>query len=153
MSLLQILFNTLADGEGAATLTLNALSSSDSDTSSPYSSKAGIRVDRDGFINELSGGASWVKQNSGIEWIDDNSSDIGDSYEVYVTQTSGNEALDVGTEDSWTTINTNLEFSFTRTAPGVGTWLGTIEIREIADTGNTTGAVNIVLDVDNGFAK
>lgn len=137
MSILLAAVGGSAAAGAADTLTLNALSSTRAVTDS--TAVAGVHVQRDGYVDELVNGVSWVAQNGGTEWIDNNASDIGDDYEVKLTKSSGTDPAGP-TLGSWHTISTTREWTLTQTTWGVKTFSGTMEIREIADTGNSVSA-------------
>lgn len=121
------------------TLTLNALSSTGADISAPWSSDSGVRVLRDGTVEELSGLGVWEAQNSGVEYIDNNDFDVGDDYEVMLSGT-GDLPTSGPALDAWWTINVTRQWRLTKTVEGIFVFTGTMDIREIADTGNSVSA-------------
>lgn len=138
-------------GGGSVTLTLNSLSSSDSDTSSPYQSDAGVRLLTDGDVQERLFGGSWASQNSGTEWIDDGGSTASD-YEAKIEKTSGVlTALLTGWSalNTYHDVDTTLQADVSSTVVGLRTWNGSITIREKADTGNSVNA-SVTMTVENG---
>lgn len=133
-----------------ATLTLNALSSSDFDFSSPYNSQAGVRANVNGDIQELNTVGSWVSQNSGVEWIDDGGATASD-YEVRlsVTSSSGTATFSGPALGSFHTLSTTRQYTWTKTVVGSFQWNGTMTIREIADTSNSVSAT-VSISIENG---
>lgn len=138
-----------AGGGTTAVLTLNALSSSDSDGSSPYSSTAGIRVLTNGDIEEIIAD-TWTAQNSGTEWIDDAGATASD-YEVQLEKTSGTDPSSGPALASFHTINATLQWTWTSTTAGTTSFNGTLTIREIADTGNSVSASVSIFITNGGF--
>ncbi len=135
-------------GASKGTLTLNALGAFGFDFSSPWSSSAAIKVNTNGEVQECSNG-SCISQNAGVEWIDAfGASEDSSDYEAYMTKTSGTTPSGTAV-DTWVTISSNLSWTLTRTSQGTTTFNGTLEIREIADTSNTTGAVSVIIECDN----
>lgn len=124
-------------GGGSATLTLNDLSSNDSDSNDTvWSSTAGIKVRTNGDVEERLSD-TYTAQNSGTEWIDDAGA-TSSLYEAYLTKTAGSGTITAGPSlDNWHTIDTDLVWTMTYTTVGTFTWVGTLTIREIANTGNT----------------
>lgn len=141
-----------ASGGASAVLTLNSLDSHDTDSSSPYQSDAGVRLLTDGDVQERLFGGSWSSQNSGTEWIDDAGATASD-YEAKVEKTSGSLTASL---TGWSALNTyhdidtTLSCDITKTTIGLGTWNGTITIREKADTGNLVSA-SVTMTVENGL--
>ena len=124
-------------GGSADTLTLNNLSSTHAPTDA--TATAGVRALRSGYVQELVNGVTWANQNAGTEWIDNNAADIGDSYEVKLTLTSGTTPSGP-TLGAWHTISSTRQWTLTRVIYGVDTFSGTMEIREIANTSNSVSA-------------
>ena len=135
---------------GGDTLTLNALASNDFDATAPYSSQVGVRFLRDGHVQELSAAGSWVNQNAGVEWIDNNASDIGDDYECQLDTGTNTGSLTGPTINSYHTISTTRQWTYTRTSVGSLTISTTGRVREIADTGNNVSA-SVIMFVENGI--
>lgn len=142
-------FQLFAEEAGVtATLALTNLRSTDVDPTSPYSSSVGVRVrDNNGQVHERQPNGSWAAQNAGTEWIDDAGA-TSEDYEVKVLKTSGS-GINPTNVGSWLTINQIWTFGATVTIGGNFNWNGTMEIREIANISNTTGAVGIVMIITN----
>lgn len=125
-------YGLFLDNPGSVdTLTLNSLYNGEADPS-----EASISFLRDGTVLEND-----VEQNSGTEWIDNNSADIGDTYEVFLTgsgDTPGALAL-----DTWHTISETrqwlLDAGGEPSPPGLN-FQGTVTVREIADPDNSVSA-------------
>jgi hypothetical protein len=109
-------------------------------------SLAGIRVLRNGTVEEIID-ATWTAQNSGVEWLDDNSATIGDSYEVFLSG-SGDTPSGPGLS-TWHTINATREWLL-EASGGSESFSGTIQIREIAVPSNTDSASFDIDSTDNG---
>ena len=136
-----------SQGSGA-TLTLNDLSSSGFDFSGPpWDSDAGVRILTNGDVEELVIG-SWTAQNSGVEWIDDGGATSSD-YECYLTKTSGTDTNVGAALDTWHTISTTILFQLSNTIEADQTFVGTMTIREIANTSNSVSAT-VTLTANNG---
>lgn len=129
-------------------LTLNNLSSTDTDTTSPYSSQVGIRVLPDGDVQELSASGSWVSQNSGVEWTDDAGAT---PCEVMLEKTSGTVELNGPALDEYHAITEARQWTFLSVSSGSTLWTGTLTIREIADPSNVA-TCTVSLDTENGVA-
>lgn len=137
-------------GSGITVLVAN-LSSSDADASSPYFSNPGIRLLRNGNIEEWNG-SSWIAQNSTTDWCDENSdSTVGDGFECKMVKTSGNKNVGLA-DDTWFTISTTRTFQISSTLEGTFNYNGTLHVREIADTGNTDTA-SVALTLTNGIGE
>lgn len=148
--LMSLFWNMLTAGGKVYTLTLNTLSSIDFDfVGPPWDSTAGVRVLRNGTIEEIFAD-SWTAQNSGVEWIDNNASDIGDSYEVFLTGT-GNNPTSGPALDAWHTISSTQTWLLANAIEADVQFTGTMTIREIADTGNSVSA-GVTLTANNGPA-
>lgn len=134
------------------TLTLNALSSFDSDSFSPYSSTAGVRVLTTGAVQEIVADV-WTSQNPGVEWIDDFvGGDSASNYEVQLVQStsSGSATFSGPALSIFHTISTTRQWTWSKTTLGSFTWSGTMTLREIADTSNSVSA-SVIVSIENGF--
>lgn len=131
------------------TLTLNSLASSDFDFSSPYSSTAGVRVLTSGAVQEIIADA-WTSQNPGVEWIDGFIYSAASDYEVQLTKSSGTDPSSGPALTSFHTISTTRQWTWTRTTVGSTSFVGTMTIREIADTSNSVSA-SVVISIENGL--
>lgn len=125
------------DSGTADTLTLNALSDSDS---SATLALAIIQFQRGGNVTE--GG---VAQNPTAEWIDNASATIGDDYEAKIDHTSGFAYNYVGgtwADNVFNIIDENLSITIAHGGPlnNTRTGLGTATVRELANTANSVSA-------------
>ena len=131
-------------GPFVLTLTLNALTSTDSDDTS---AACAIYVQRDGYVEELVNNTlPPVEQNPGVEWINDNSATIGDDYEARLEKTTGTDPVGIAL-DTWFTIDQEREWIWARAVVGTTAFTGTLFIREIADTGNSVSA-SVLIDCE-----
>ena len=133
------------------TLALTNLSSSDFDVTAPYDSTAGVRVLTSGNVQELTGGGSWSSQNPSTEWIDAfGSGESASDYEVKLTKTAGTDPTSGPSLGVWHTISATRQWELNSTIIGLTSFSGTMDIREIADTGNSVSA-SVTLTVENGL--
>lgn len=99
-------------------------------------------VQRDGDL-QLLAPTNTTRTN---EWVTsgDKEATIGDLYEARITKTSGfNEVLTNWSNGVYSTINNNKKLTLNPSF-GTTTYVGTLDIREIADTGNIdTAAVSM----------
>lgn len=135
-----------------AVLTLTTLVTSDFDLSpSPWQSTVGLRVATNGEVLEQTFN-TYIPQNAGTEWINDGGATASE-YEVRVVKTSGTNNIQPNNLGSWLALTVTRTFSDNNvTIEGNYSWLGTVEIREIANTSNTTGTISLTMTVDNGEA-
>ena len=122
----------------APTLTLNTLSSTGIDRTSPNDSTAGVRVLANGDVEELVLG-TYTAQNSGTEWINDAGASSSD-YEVQLTKTSGTDPTSGPALNSWNTISATRTWELNNTNAFDQTFVGTMTIREITNTSNSVSA-------------
>jgi len=111
------------------------------DTNGGDAAYAGVRVNRDGTIDERDNYGYYQVDHS-TNWIElsAQTSTIGDAYEAKVTKTSGNHAV-IGdfTDGVFQDITSDIEFYFTSKLANY-TYVGTLEIREKATPANTVSA-------------
>jgi hypothetical protein len=133
---LRLLYQALATATASVnpdTLLLNAMSSSDFDFTSPYSSTAGIRLLTTGVAQAIVFD-SWTQ--TGIdEWIDGFTSGDSTAYECKLDYVSGT-APTMGNLAAWETISATKTWSWSSTTFGTTNFSGTLYIREIANTSN-----------------
>lgn len=133
------------------TLALTALSSSDSDFTAPFDSTAGVRVNTNGDVEELSSGGSWIAQNSGTEWIDGFTTSSASDYEVQLTKSTGTDPTSGPTLATYHTISSIRTWQWASTIEESYTFTGTMTIREIANTANSVSA-SVTISITNEAA-
>lgn len=116
--------------------------------SSPSQTNALIRVLRAGQMQVRNGGA-W---STICNFVDSGLPDaaIGDLYEVRVIQSSGG-TLDINAGlNTWLAISTTRSWGISDSPGQFQSFSGTIEVREIADTANTSGTCTVTLNTEDG---
>ncbi len=110
---------------------------------------AGIRVKRNGDVQEKSG--TWSTQNILTEWFTQacKTATIGDDYECYLSGTGDTPTGDA--LDTWLAVTVDREWLLDKTgAWGEVEFTGTMQIREIADPPNiVSAAVTIHAQVES----
>ena len=136
-------FTTIDDASPVAqNVTISAFHTSGSN------SRAGLQVQRDGDILERNGASN----NDVGDYVASGlpNADIGLLYEVEVIQTSGDTLTNDAGLSEWLQINGTLTWDFNDTPGAFKSFNGTYEIREIADTSNTSGTKSVSLDTEDG---
>ncbi len=103
-----------------------------------FDAHAGLRVKRNGDVQEKNG--SWTIQNIATEWFAQacKTATIGDAYECHL---SGSGATPTGDAiDTWLTIDVDREWLLDRTEFGIVEFIGTMQVREIANPSNIVSA-------------
>ncbi len=101
---------------------------------------AGVRCLRDGHVDEIQSGGAWVSQAAGTQYVNDNTFDVGDDFEVMLT--GSGYALSGPALATWFTISSTRQWTLEpEKEEGSQTFNGTMTIREIADTGNSVSAL------------
>jgi len=103
------------------------------------SATAGVRVQSNGNVSERSL-LGYTEQNPASEWCDANGvAGVGSDFEARLTASSG--SVDSGPSLSvWHTISSDLTWEITHGPSGTQEFVGTLEVREIANTGNSSSA-------------
>ena len=117
-----------------------------------YYPLAAVRIESTGEGKSAAGStaAILVYTQFGSDWL--LSGGPASSFEVFVTDMgiTGSNAITWGTTGAWLPITSTRSYTLERftVAPGTCTWTLGIEIREIANPGNTTGSHVIVLSAE-----
>lgn len=116
---------------------------------SPVATTAGFQVRRDGTIYKNQGGVLTYLSDYVTVGLPD--PDVGIRYEIFVTKTGGAGTLDIDAGlDTWLPINGTLSWAVSDTPGAFRNWLGTYQIREIADPGNIAGPCSLTFDTEDG---
>lgn len=75
---------------------------------------------------------------------------IGDLYEIRVIQSSGDTLTDDAGLNVFLQISSNLRWGFDDTPGAFKAFVGTWEVREIANPSNTSGTASLVLNTEDG---
>lgn len=112
-------------------------------------SYAGFRLNRDGTMDGRDS-AGYYTVGSATQWIEaaGRYSTVGDLYEFQTVKTGGADSLIGVTDSVWADINTTREGYITTSSLPVS-YVGTLTIREKADTGNS---VSCTLTFDGAIA-
>jgi hypothetical protein len=125
-----------------------SISSTGIDTSSPYSALSGVKVDTDGYLYKIVGGA-WSQQ-SATYWISDKAA-TKSNYECKMTGTGSTPNYYGLALNTWYTLSSDRSWGLHKTSVGLLTFSGTLYIREIADTSNQV-TCSVSLQSEAGFA-
>jgi hypothetical protein len=116
--------------------------------SSPTNSRAGFSVARDGDIHLRQGGGNPdVGDYVGSGLPDAN---IGTLYEVRTIQTSGDTLTFNAGLNVFLPISSTRQWEFSDSPGEFRSFGGNYEIREIADTSNTSGVKSVTLNTEDG---
>ncbi len=126
----------------AQAVTINAFNSSGSN------SRAGMTLQRDGDILRRQGASNTDVGDYVASGLPD--ADIGLLYEVRVIQSSGDALTNSPGLNVFLQISGNRLWDFNDSPGQFKDFVGTYEVREIADTGNTSGAVSCEFHTEDG---
>lgn len=119
------------------TLALTNITSYDGELSG--TATTGLRVRNNGNVERVVSGVL-TAQNPTTEWIDNKSANMS-LYECRLTKTSGTDPQTNPGLNTWLNCGTNRVWYLSRsTTPGITQFIGTLEIREVANTSNIVSA-------------
>lgn len=116
------------------------------DTTSPFNSRAGFRINSDGRLEKGENNGTGLTYSNVENWLEGGSASQAD---VRIVTTTGTP---VGmTSGTWYNCGTTREFYITKTTAGTDQWTGTLEFRN-ASTLAALDSATIDLYVENGTA-